>query len=681
MSGDIKPVVFPFICQRSARRLSAALLLAALLAGGPLVWGAEGAHPTRPIVRAVLKDGTTVEGVLIEFSQGVYVLKVAGGRRAVREADLGDISFHSQGPAPAEARSVDPELVRLIGELRRAARERRPPSPAVIAGLAKTGTAAVEPLLAAARGNSHLARPVAQVLREMDPAIRPTLIGAVRRDGSHGIRLAVQYVFSEEGVTSVGALAKLLDERSTSMRRFAVDTLYSIGIQAGNNLPPSLAKPLIKAIRDRNPGVQGQAVLVLARVGLSSDATLPALLRELKTHGQPATRRQIVIALGRVSGDLKADGARFKGVLDALSTALLKDPSESVRSYAAMYLAYMGAKARPALPAVRRALDDNSARVRHYAQEAADFIEASQTNPMRLRHYDARFAAAAAERHKALREVAGLHKETLALIERFVGRGSAISRAAQAKLTAKEPSPELLAALMAAVRADQTNYYWPRVASLLAAWGDKARAPLARYSGDQHYRVRRTVVVAWGRMNHQILPKAMARLLDDQHVWVRLSTAESLSRLSQHGSPKLAAATVPLLIEALRDETIQRTGWWSGSSAVAELAPTFPEAIDALIKSMKTAQRAGLRGSAARSLSRVGRQLREDHQHVSRIVGALAQRIDRERDDRTRVAIIRALGYMGKRAGDAAAALRKATDDPTAQVAKAAREALAKIEN
>ncbi|KKL53827.1 hypothetical protein LCGC14_2271500 [marine sediment metagenome] len=112
---------------------------------------------------------------------------------------------------------------------------------------------------------------------------------------------------------------------------------------------------------------------------------------------------------------------------------------------------------------------------------------------------------------------------------------------------------------------------------------------------------------------------------------------------------------------------------------MADLAPSHPETINALIKAMRSAKKESLRGHAARSLGYVGLKLGEGNKNVGRIVEALRHRIGREPVERTRATIIHALGYMRKRAAAALPELRKASDDPSERVSKAAREALAKI--
>jgi len=652
--------------------------LTAVLAVAASAWAGPEVPSTRPIVRIVLKtDGSTVEGRLARFSNGAYTLDVAGRFRVIAEKDIRSITFRSPQAAGDES-----DIYRLIAELGRSARGHSRVSSAVITALAEKGDAARKPLLAAVGKEPSIYQSVGEVFRQMDPTVRAGLIDTVRKDRRHGVTLAVGWMFRGDGVACAGAMAELLDDRDPAMRKFALDTLYGVGIQAGNDLPPRLASKLIRCIGDADRDVQRRAVSVLALLGPGSDAVVPALLHGLSSHGQPATRQQIVTALGRLQHELKQDDPRLKQIVGALSTALLKDASASVRSYAAMQLALMGSGAEAALPAVRQAMDDSNASVRHYARQARDFITTGETNAVRLRHYDPRLddnSGSVTERAQLEKKLTACDKDSAALVRGLIARSDIGRQEARRKLAAIKPGGPLIEALMAAVRADRHNEYWTVVADVMAGWGRQVLPQLDRHAGDEHYRVRRTVVVAWGRMKLPALPKKMAAMVEDGHVWVRLSAAESLTKMTRGGSRELADSAVALLFKSMQDEEIQRAWWWNGASVMADLAPSHPEAVDALVKAMRSAGSERLRGQAARSLGTGGLRLRQDNENVARIVEALSGRIAREPVERNRATVIHALGCMGKRAAAALPELRKASDDPSEQISKAAREALARI--
>jgi HEAT repeat protein len=635
----------------------------------------------RPIVQIVLKrDGSTLNGTLVQFLDGVYTVNVDGRRTTVAETAIKSIVFTSQQPRQPVA---DAEKINgLIAELCKLARQDRNASPAIITALAKIGESAIEPLLAAANEHSDAYQLIGEALRQMDRSLRPKLIDAVQTDAGHGAKLAVWWVFSHDGMASVGAMAELLNDPSPVMRKLALDTLYYLGSQSGNQLPASLADKLIKAMRDNDRELQGQAVSVLARVGLANDAVLPALLRELVNHPEPSVRSEIVFAIGGISRDLKADDPMLTKVLDALSTAMLKDPAELVRSHAATFLAYMGSRAKPVLPAVRQATDDKSARVRHYARQAIDFIESNETNPMRMRHFDPRRdeVSDSATRATLVKALLKCDVQTAELVRQLTRPSDLGIRDSLARMAAMEPTEPLMAALMAAVRADEHNSYWNQISRVLAQWGDKVLPRLDAFAADENYRVRRTVVVAWGEMNLQTLPDAFAATASDPHVLVRLSTAQSLTKQVRGGKAEILKSAIPLLMKLLEDKEIQRAGWWSGARELGDLAPSSPEVIDGLIQSMQSAKSESLRGYAAEALSRVCRKLSSQDKNVGRIVDALARRIEQETDERTRITIVSVLGRMGKSAAGALPELQKASDDPSQAVSKAAREAIASIE-
>ncbi len=61
---------------------------------------------TRPLVKARLKDGTAVEGLLMRFADGTYVVKLGDSLRSFQESEIASISF--SGPR-ASGRATERE--------------------------------------------------------------------------------------------------------------------------------------------------------------------------------------------------------------------------------------------------------------------------------------------------------------------------------------------------------------------------------------------------------------------------------------------------------------------------------------------------------------------------------------------------------------------------------------------
>ena len=91
---------------------------------------------------------------------------------------------------------------------------------------------------------------------------------------------------------------------------------------------------------------------------------------------------------------------------------------------------------------------------------------------------------------------------------------------------------------------------------------------LEAYTRDEHFRVRRTVVFAYGRMKLASVPAPLEKTLVDEHVWVRMSTIDTLCLMSDGANLDLVNEIAPLLVKGLRDETINRDYWWRGARAM-----------------------------------------------------------------------------------------------------------------
>jgi len=151
-------------------------LYGTLLVAGSLLCGRTVADPPvpehRPIVTAILEDGSTVEGLLMEFSRGEYKIRSGGVERAVAETEIRRLAFRPQRePAEPEeaARKVtlpktpsNSEIDKCIQAMMRARYGQHEPS---IARLAPMGPKAIDPLLAAVAKNSGIYQAVAEVLR------------------------------------------------------------------------------------------------------------------------------------------------------------------------------------------------------------------------------------------------------------------------------------------------------------------------------------------------------------------------------------------------------------------------------------------------------------------------------------------------------------------------------------
>jgi hypothetical protein len=157
------------------------------------------------------------------------------------------------------------------------------------------------------------------------------------------------------------AAAEALANGSAEVRKRIAYHLNAFGREAA----PMVAA-LTAALSDPDPFIRGAAAGALYRIGSpAAVSAVPALERALRDT-DPEAR-------GEAARALPALGYSYQRVLDIL-IADLKSPEEPVRFAAATVLGWGGREAAAALPALREALDDPSARVRDAARESLQSV-------------------------------------------------------------------------------------------------------------------------------------------------------------------------------------------------------------------------------------------------------------------------------------------------------------------
>jgi hypothetical protein len=131
-----------------------------------------------------------------------------------------------------------------------------------------------------------------------------------------------------------------------------------------------VAAALARGVEDSDRSVRYFSVMALAWSGSFGRAGVPGLRRVLQGGDRP--EREMALAT------IQALGPVCDGLIPDL-VACLKD--DDVAEMAALALAFMGAKARPALGALREALSDEASGVRAAAQDAIDEIESAAQEP------------------------------------------------------------------------------------------------------------------------------------------------------------------------------------------------------------------------------------------------------------------------------------------------------------
>jgi HEAT repeat protein len=196
---------------------------------------------------------------------------------------------------------------------------------------------------------------VSRVRDLVKPADLPAVLKAAR-DKRPGVRWGAVYLFYKfkgQGKSVVPVLLERLRDDDPTVRRLATNVAGHFGAQAKQLVPV-----LVKAMDDKDLAPERQvsvdmlAVDSLGRFGAGARPALPALMEKTRT-GDRWMRGWAFRALGQIARDDK--GSRRK-VLAFLEEALRDKKQVENRLGALSGLNALGAEAKPALPALRRAL-------------------------------------------------------------------------------------------------------------------------------------------------------------------------------------------------------------------------------------------------------------------------------------------------------------------------------------
>ena len=192
-------------------------------------------------------------------------------------------------------------------------------------------------------------------LGHVGPGAVPELIAALEDPNPHvciGAAAALGYIGSD-AKTAVGPLVTALEKDDPQTRNGIIHGLQGIGPDASAAVPA-----LTKMLDSDEFHTQYWACRALSAIGPAAAPTTPVLCR-LTVEGTASVRRHAAAALGDVGPGIGKQG------LDALTSALRDPNSDPVREDAVIALGKLGEFARPAVPAVREALESGriSARV------------------------------------------------------------------------------------------------------------------------------------------------------------------------------------------------------------------------------------------------------------------------------------------------------------------------------
>lgn len=287
------------------------------------------------------------------------------------------------------------QVVDALARLDRAARERAEAQLAVeLRGLGSARSYEAEVLLGRLPGGtSTVVSILRDVLRDGDdlrrriamimlgpiagPAEIPAVIRAMTAPGAERpINLNLDW-WDSVGGRGRGGYRISIGEGHRSLIEFGVQTLKAMGASVERR---SIREFMAMARKpDGDPDRRRRAIIALGEFGPSAAGAVP-LLAEVIRAGQEADRRASRRFAARDSAEALATEALGKiaaeGQPEALAVlaGLIETPGWTVGPDAASELARLGPKAKPAVPALRKALSDPRQSVRFEARRALDSI-------------------------------------------------------------------------------------------------------------------------------------------------------------------------------------------------------------------------------------------------------------------------------------------------------------------
>ncbi len=381
--------------------------LSARQASGERPAGGEKPAAARPLVKLRLKNGKTVEGLLLRFADGIYTVKQAESLAEIRDADIEEITFVSPPSSPGGKGRLRDRLTflsqsRSVQDLIDAYYAAGPKAGAEMAELLTDSDPQVRRMAAQAISNwdmwgraalpRELQAPLIKALRDENPQVRRLIPGPLARLGESSAdviaplaealtkepdgqvagaviqalhRLAWRHGADDPGLKAiVDALSHAAtDHPETQVRVQAIGLLGSLG-ERGQEATEALRR----LSDDRDSQVREAASKARNQVGV----TLRQALRKLGADEQ-TTAGLVSISTGRVGVGaspevkrrrreaekwLKVDGEKN---LPFLMEAVRLDDEDSHWQQLAQII---GAWGEPALPAVAKYGDDPHPRVR-----------------------------------------------------------------------------------------------------------------------------------------------------------------------------------------------------------------------------------------------------------------------------------------------------------------------------
>ncbi len=583
-----------------------------------------------PVLIEIMKNGdsdvfTSVVDILAEIGPGAKAAVPLLVENLTSDgSDLRSRIVCALGRIHSDAALAVPALTKALGDEDELVRAKAADSLACFGPEAKPAAAA---LIQAARNDDAWVR--ARCLEALyfiglEPCIAVPLLVEALRDSDDSVRKAAAYalgdygpaaaeaigplikIFAEEkserqleivetlgriGVKAVPQLAAILRSEEPELRRAAARAIEEIGPEAADAVPAligllgdedeqacssasralgligSPAIPaLTEALRDPNPAIRGGAAGVFGwRDWIDDKAKLPVpTLLEAMQDEDAQVRVQIAYSL---AGCVQADGDQ---VLVALIDAL-DDLNTEVRRAAVVSLGQLGERAAPAVPKLRRLLDDSSPDdwwdllpiIAEIGPGAADLVP-DLVGLLDETHFR-RYSAA-----RALGEIGPAAEEAVPALVAYLEDRDMTFRAEVAKtLWQINRHPRAIPTLIDVLQHDESPDY---VAEFLGRIGPQAAAAvptLVERLEDERGINTAVAEALWKIAKHPAVIPALTRHLEAD--WNGIEAARALWEINK--SPKAIAALAEATREGVRLDEFQQAVF-----AMAFLRDIGPEA-------------------------------------------------------------------------------------------------------
>ena len=208
--------------------------------------------------------------------------------------------------------------------------------------------------------------PIVESLADLGPKVVPNCVRGLENGGP--LRFYAMQVLQRleaDAADAVPALMITLDDADSTLRRESLFTLGAIG-------PDSAAatEKIAEMLDDSDSDVARAACYALGQIGSAAHAALPALAKHIAA-GNAGDDDFMPIACVWASLKINPEDAKLQErAVPYLVKGLADSNRETVRVEAAYMLGEIGAKAKPAVDALKNALRDESPAVRAAATEA-----------------------------------------------------------------------------------------------------------------------------------------------------------------------------------------------------------------------------------------------------------------------------------------------------------------------